>query len=173
MLTHHLQLSPKTVSDIVQYLDEHIAPVLGHDVSNYALGRRRSWLQYEAPLSPYRQWRPGLRDQRIWNFLVKTCAKFNFVPDVGLVTREGQIDTHRDARYASPLAVGVNLGPVTFHYGEHALDFKGGEVFTFNSKVPHATSNVSPNRWAFNLWTVSRHEMDRYLRIQEEYPLEA
>jgi len=169
------KIDQSVVKTMVDYFNEHIDPLLGVDVSNYAKGRRRAWLQYEAPLSAARPWLPGLRDQRIWTYVQTVCRPHKFSPDVGLVSKGGVIGPHRDASSLCAHAFSINLGKVTWCFGEEGaeqkVDLVGGEIFSFNSKVRHWVENVHPERWAINLWNVSPKEYDRYQDIKMRYPL--
>ena len=177
-------ISPEIVKSITDYLDEVIAQLLTKDVSNYAPGRTRAWLQYEAPLSQSRPWLHGVRDERVWSYVTRTCARHGFTPDLGLVSKGGNISSHRDAFYANFMAMGINLGECTWEYrpcypeyrwtpqqDENApvesYNLTGGEVFLFNCKNPHAVINASEDRWAINLWTVSKKGMSGFNEIKE------
>lgn len=169
------KIHPDVVSTIVSYFNEHLDPLLVTDVSRYAPGRRRLWLQYEAPLAASRPWLPGHRDQRIWTYIQSICRPYRFSPDFGLVSKGGQIGPHRDASALCAHAVSINLGSVTWCMGEkeqvEKIDLVGGEVFSFNSKNVHWVENVDPQRWAINLWNVSNIETQRYQQIKIQYPL--
>lgn len=175
------KLSQNKINELVSYLDENVEPLLGRDVSSYAPNRRRIWLPYEAPLSDSMSFKLSLQDERLWNFILKLCATFNWKPDLGLVSKGGVIKPHRDAGYANFRAVGINLGNVTWCYQHSYPEFSwtppegcinppevikipmtGGEVFEFNSKNLHWTEGVDPDRWAFNLWTVSRKKREEF-----------
>ena len=45
-----LRIDPDTLRTVVGHLDRHVTPHLAPDVSNYARGRQRAWLQVDAPL---------------------------------------------------------------------------------------------------------------------------
>ena len=109
-------ISQEITSTIIDYLNEVIEPQLGTDVSSYALGRRRSWLEYEAPLSQSQPWKLGVRDDRIWSYVTRICGRHGFSPDIGLVTKGGLIEEHRDASFSNYLAMGINLGECTWEY---------------------------------------------------------
>lgn len=168
------RISPERVAKAVKYLEENVDSTLGNDVSNYAPGRRRIWFPYEAPLSENRDYQIASQDEKIWTFCKNICSTFNWTPDLGLVSKGGEISAHRDAAYADFRSIGINLGKVTWCYEriypgfgwarpEDCLDpseviavnMTGGEVFEFNCKNPHWTENVDPNRWGFNLWRIS------------------
>ncbi len=48
-----LRIDPDTLRTARDHLDRHVAP----DVSYYARGRQRAWLEIEAPLGPTQPWR--------------------------------------------------------------------------------------------------------------------
>jgi len=161
------KLSPEAVAEITQLLEERVLPNLVADVSSYAAGRMRIWMPYEAPLdSPAnnnRPFMPGLLDEEVWNWIKAICLKHGFVAATCLISKGGAINPHRDTTYAEPWAMGINLGKCSWSIGrtrETASDFytmelTGGEVFKFNSKHVHKVENVSPDRWAINIWRIS------------------
>jgi hypothetical protein len=174
-------LSPERVEKLVQYLEENIEPNLGADVSNYAPGRRRSWFPYEAPLSEYRDYEIGLQDDKLWTFATGICSSFNWTPDLGLISKGGEITAHRDASYADFRSVGINLGKVTWCYSRAypmynwvpneqqinppevtKIEMTGGEIFEFNCKNLHWTEDVDPDRWAMNLWRISNKGRSKF-----------
>jgi len=161
------------VQEVISYLNQNMESNLGIDVSNYAKGRRRTWLQYEAPLSPSQRWKQGDKDQYLWDFVLTTMAPYGAVPELGLVSKGGQIEFHRDAAYAEFKAFAINLGRVTWEYEQSypqynwvsdkllirppklmTFEMTGGEVFQFNSKNRHRAINADPERWAFNMWNI-------------------
>ena len=112
-----LRIDPDTVRTVVDHLDRHVAPHLAPDVSNYARGRQRAWLEIEAPLGPTQPWRPGLASHRLWPWLAAVWRRIHpdTDPQVGLaISGNTGIAWHRDASYAHARAVLVNLGPCTF-----------------------------------------------------------
>ena len=102
-----LRLGDGTVDAVRAHLERHVAPHLAPDVSNYAPGRTRAWLQVEAPLGPSQPWRPGLASARLWPWLDAGLAAprpRRRVPDLGGGSG-GSAATpgsswHRDAAYA-------------------------------------------------------------------------
>lgn len=174
MLNIITTISPERVAKAVQYLEQNIVPQLGTDVSNYAPGRSRVWFPYEAPLSEARDYQLACQDDKIWTFVKNICSTFDWEPELGLVSKGGTINPHRDAAYADFRTIGINLGRVTWCYSkaypmykwvpeEHQvnppeitkIEMTGGEVFEFNCKNLHWTEDVDPDRWAFNLWRIS------------------
>ena len=142
-----LRIDPDTVRTVVDHLDRHVAPHLTPDVSNYARGRQRAWLQIEAPLGPTQPWHPGLASHRLWPWLVAVWRRIDpdTVPQVGLAVHGNRgIAWHRDASYAHARAALVNLGPCTFELDRArdsangrpvdpvSLRLSGGEVLDFD-----------------------------------------
>lgn len=150
--------------------------LLTPDVSNYAKGRMRCWLESEGPLSATRAWQPAYHDERLWSFIIK-----NVWPEaeLGMVTYGPVgIKAHRDATYADWEARIVNLGEVkgwqytpgysTFGSGPQVkrpsitLLLKEGEVIRFNCKNEHEVIGPAEDRWAINLWRVSGRTRQAY-----------
>lgn len=175
MLNVIMTISQDNINKICKHLDTNYSHILGVDVSNYAPGRKRSWFPYEAPLSDSHSFQLGIQDERLWTWITKLCEKFDWKPDLALMSKGGTIAPHRDAAYADFRSIGINLGSVTWCY-ERSYPFynwvpnneqinppeitkikmTGGEVFEFNCKNRHWTEDVDPNRWGLNLWRVSK-----------------
>jgi len=160
-------LSPQELGWIINKLEEKILPHLVSDVSNYAKGRMRTWLPYEAPLdspnSANRPFVPGILDDEIWQWIVDLCAKHGFKAETALISKGGNIKPHRDTTYASAWAMGINLGSCNWHIAssrdmsttDFTMNLTGGEVFTFNSKHVHAVTDADSERWAINVWAIA------------------
>ena len=146
-----LPIDPDTVRD---HIDRHVAPHLAPDVSSYAPGRRRAWLQIETPIGPTRPWHPGLASHRLRPWLVAVWRRIDPAtePDLGLCTSGATaIPCHRDASCAHPRAVLVYLGPCTLCIDRErdsangcpcdpfSLGLHGGEVLTFDRKHRHGS----------------------------------
>ena len=175
LLKKVIQLSPTTVADIKSFMATNV-PV-EKDVSNYAPGRERGWLQHEGPLSMNRKFQPRPCPTRLWSWLGKIwqSAGYTGLPELGLAAHGDRgISLHRDATYAAPASMLVNLGGVTWGYEPtreatrpQYQKLEGGEVLTFDCKHRHAALDPSPDRWSIILWQVSnrrRAEFDRYLK---------
>ena len=166
-------ISPEIVKSINDHLNEVIEPQLTTDVSSYADSRMRAWLQYEAPLSISQPWKPAIKDDRIWSYVTRIGEKHGFIPDIGLVSKAGVIREHRDAFYCNFLSMGINLGEYKWtpnqndNAEQEIYHLTGGEVFLFNAKNPHSVSRASEERWAINLWTVSKKGMSGFNEIKE------
>ena len=167
-----LRLDAGTADAVRAHLERHVAPHLAPDVSNYAPGRTRAWLQVEAPLGPSQPWRPGLASARLWPWLTRVWQRHDPVtrPDLGLAIRgDAGIRWHRDAAYARPDAVIVNLGPCLFEIDRDrdsrpgrpgdplSLRFdSAGDVFAFDCKHQHRVVDPAPDRWSIVLWRAKR-----------------
>lgn len=176
-------LSPEDVTWITAKLEEKILPLLQADVSNYAKGRMRAWMPYEAPLdsanSKDKPFVPGILDDEIWQWIVDLCAKHGFKAQTCLISKGGNIKPHRDTTYAAAWAMGINLGSCDWYIthnresaGGHNNDYyhmslNGGEVFKFNSKHVHKVENAAADRWAINVWAIADTGAARSANIQE------
>lgn len=156
------KMTPEEVEEITALLEKNVLPHLQSDVSNYAKGRQRVWLPYEAPLGN-QPFIPGLMDGEVWQWIVDRCAKYGFRAQVALISKGGNINPHRDTTFAAPWAMGFNLGKCDWHIAstrdakkpDYTMNLSGGEVFKFNSKHVHAVTNALPDRWSINVWTIA------------------
>ena len=134
------------------------------DVSNYARGRRRLWLNHEIDLRTG-QISLGYQHKTIWKF----CQKVYPGCDVGLISfggsvngidSTGKIRWHRDHSYAMPKAITINLGDAAFGYGEperKLYRLRNAQVVEFNCKVEHSLIEIrSDIRFGINLWRFNR-----------------
>lgn len=174
-----LEKLPEEKIDHIVSLLEQIEVDLESDVSNYAVGRKRLWLPYEAPLGN-QPFKPGLLNAEIWQWIVDNCAKHGFTAQVALISKGGNINPHGDTTYAAPWAMGFNLGKCDWHIQtdrsaartpakptqQHLDNFYnsettahfslfGGEVFKFECKHEHAVTNAASDRWAINVWGIA------------------
>ena len=87
-------------------------PSLRPDVSNYAKGRTRGWLEREMPLGKTQRERPGLKAPLLWDVL--SAIWMRHLPEhleTGLaICGEVGISPHRGASYARSITMSVNLG---------------------------------------------------------------
>jgi hypothetical protein len=162
------RISAESQQSMIDYFTKKFDSLLEDDVSTYAKGRRRLWLEAEPTLVRNFTLTEAIQDERTWTWLLK-----NVWPgaDLGLLSRGPVgIKMHRDATYAGWEAYGLNLGEtVTFGYQECYGSFKygnqddsapitevilePGDVFRFNPKNPHGIlSEITDARWAINLW---------------------
>ena len=160
-------ISDATRDAVVAHLDRHVRPHLSQDVSAYAPGRTRAWLEIEAPLGPYQPWKTGLHSEKLWPWLVKAWQKAypTTVPHLGLsIYGDVGITWHRDATYACPPAMIVNLGPCILGIDHkrnsprgnpqepHFSLLRGGELVPLNVKHQHQIEDPDPDRWSIVLW---------------------
>ena len=170
-ITHNL--SSQTCDNVIQHLESTLKQSLKADVSNYAPGRMRVWLQHEAPLSDNQNFQSGTQDTKLWTWCKEVAKESGMkeIPEVGLaIYGDRGIKLHRDASFAAPEAVSINLGAVEFLYDptrgfsdnleSHILD--RGEVMLFDSKHRHAAVEPASNRWCIVLWSLSD-------KIQEKF----
>lgn len=160
-------LDEKTISWLIDLLDNEVTPMLVADVSSYAKGRMRAWLPYQAPLdSPQNMTQPfvpGLLHDALWQFIVDICAKHGMQANVALVSKGGNIKPHRDTTYAAQWTMGINLGKCRWSIAstrdkakpDYHMSLNGGEVFSFNSKHVHQVEDAASDRWAINVWAIA------------------
>ena len=177
------QLSENDIQALTTHLDS-LTPWLEDDVSNYAKGRKRFWLQHEWDLRN-RTFSPALKDERLWTF----CKRMMPSADLGLaVYGPVGISLHRDDSYADYRSVGINLGEVDgwvydcqypeFRWTRNTnptntrnLKLPVGAVFEFNCKNPHAVINPATDRWAIFLWDVGhkfRQAFNAYKEVSND-----
>ena len=165
-------LADATARAVAEHLDRHVAPHLAPDVSNYARGRQRAWLEIEAPLGPTQPWRPGPRLGAALALAGPGLAGDSHPasePALGLAIRgDVGIAWHRDAAYAKSDAIIVNLGPATFEIDAErdsangrpldpvSLDLRPGDVIAFDCKHQHRVLDADPARWSVVLWRLKR-----------------
>lgn len=172
MLSHpkhrlSLTLDPIRCCNITQLLETHVRPSLTPDVSAYARGRTRCWLEREAPLSNRQTWKPGLQIPELWEEICRIWRVVN-LPENGPHTAlaiygEIGILPHRDATYASPMAMTINLGQVSWGWTPDRrsnnnddlvwMTMTGGEVLVFDCKHRHTAMSPAPDRWAITVWS--------------------
>lgn len=156
------KMTPEEIAEITALLEKNVLPHLQSDASNYAKGRQRVWLPYEAPLGN-QPFTVGLMDGEVWQWIVDRCAKHGFKAQVALISKGGNIKPHRDTTFAAPWAMGFNLGKCDWHIAsardaaktDYTMNLNGGEVFMFNSKHVHAVTNAAEDRWAINVWAIA------------------
>lgn len=154
------------------YLEKTYPPILKPDVSNYAKGRQRIWLEKEATL--VKDWKllPGHKDVKLWSWIVRELSQFGWEPQLGLIAQGPVgIDLHRDATYADWMGYNINLGEdITWLYRECWSDYRWsqdcntdapitkiqvpkGAIIRFCVKNPHGVgSPITDKRWSLNLW---------------------
>jgi hypothetical protein len=165
-------ITPETQAAMISHFEETLVPLLTPDVSSYAKGRERVWLQAEPTLTRNYSLTKAHGDDRIWSWIIKQIWP---QADIGLVTRGPVgIGMHRDATYAGWTAYAINLGEdVTWGYRECYKDYcygpqddnapvteikiKAGQCFKFNPKNQHGVlSEITDKRWSINLWELKK-----------------
>ncbi len=161
--------------DTCTAIREHLSQLDSHleaDISSYARGRKRYWLEWEWDLK-HKVFRPGVRDERLWTF----CQRIFPGCQIGLVAKGSVgIGWHRDDSYADWEAVTINLGQSQWGYDYQypgyswsqnrnpsnpvIYDLPDGGVIKFNPKNPHAAINPASNRYSINLWRISKKYQD-------------
>lgn len=163
------------------YLQDYILNISNNftpDVSNYAKGRLRLWLNYEWDLKN-KVFKEAYKDTYLWNI----CKNFYAECDLALITIGNiGINFHRDDSYAAFKAKTLNLGKATwyyqYNYGEykwekvytgdqqiHEFNLTGGELITFNCKNPHKAVPLEENRISINMWAVSNRYSKDFNKI--------
>ena len=173
-------VQPEQMEQIIAHLEKRKSN-LESDVSNYAKGRLRYWLQHEWSLKE-KTFIPGCKDERLWNW----CKHWMPDADLGLVVYGSVgIKPHRDDSYADWRGVGINLGEIeSWYYDCQYPEFRytkirnesnpihynvpPGTVFEFNTKNPHGAINPDPNRWAIFLWKVSKKFRENFNNSTEQ-----
>lgn len=163
------------------WLESTVKAHLKPDVSGYARGRMRVWLDVEPSLTDPVRLSKGLPVSEFVKQRLFDLIGWSF--DYALVTYSGDekpigITPHRDARYADYEAVGLNVsGTCDFSYWEgrksfgksrsvvehhphvdpptHSLFLEPGDVIRFNCKNLHS-AQPSACRWNINFWRASR-----------------
>lgn len=165
----------KTISQ--EEIDEMLSIVktaqLTSDVSSYARGRQRIWLNMNWDLKKRKFDRDNdcFRDDRLWSMILNVWPE----AEIGLLTYSGDKDPkgiflHRDDSYADNESWGIQLtGTCKFVYMDKVdksdpnnseeirqeLDLNPGDVFRFDCKCRHSAV-PSTGRYAINLWKISK-----------------
>jgi hypothetical protein len=148
-----------------KYLEDTCKSSLLPDVSNYAKGRLRLWLNKEPMLfSPF-DIKPGFQVKDKIILRLQEIIEWDF--DYALVTYSGDtnpigIGPHRDAGYAAYEAMSINVSgecefkfwPIRDSKGQDEpiiTILKPGDVTSFNCKHLHS-ANPTVKRWNINFW---------------------
>ena len=161
-------IQPENHTALLAHLQDNWTDKLEPDVSRYASGRMRAWLNVQPSFG--RDWTvtPAHEDDRLSRFLD------HIIPmpwDLALVSRGSGIRLHRDATYAQPRAFTLNLGAAcVYEYENVWRDYSlhsrrngapreahvvnAGELVEFNCKNRHAAilDADADKRWAINIW---------------------
>lgn len=186
-------LPPSQQKQLRQYLDQH-RHHLSADVSRYAIGRQRFWLEHQAVLGSYgKQYQAAAKLPRLWTFsqkiyhqaLLQAALPLREV-HLGLVAYgEVGIKKHRDDTYSAVPAVSVNLStaPTLWGYTPAYEGFEArqpkaaeetvhtlppGAVVLFNSKNLHRVIQADSDRWSINLWSIAPRCMPYFTAYLEE-----
>ncbi|MEO1592668.1 MAG: hypothetical protein AAFU71_15445 [Cyanobacteria bacterium J06632_22] len=181
-----------------QYLNQHRS-YLTADISRYAVGRQRFWLEHQAVLGSYgKQYQPGRKLPRLWAFCQTTYQQALLQAQLptrdvhlGLIAYgEVGIKKHRDDTYAAIPAVSINLSsqPTLWGYTPAYTGFEArqpkfaeevvhtlppGAVVLFNSKNLHRVVQADADRWSINLWSIAPRcfpYFETYLKETAEKP---
>ena len=166
------RLADATARAVAEHLDRHVAPHLAPDVSNYARGRQRAWLEIEAPPRPHAALaaRPRLRPALAlagpglaavppgertrpggWPYGATSASPGTATRPTRRATPSSstsgratfEIDAERDSANGRP------LDPVS-------LDLRPGDVIAFDCKHQHRVLDADPARWSVVLWRLKR-----------------
>lgn len=167
-IIRHRRIQPANHDSVVEHLSEVWDGRLSPDVSSYAQGRKRAWLNLQPSFGRNWSTQPAFTDERLSSWLNSIMP----VPwDLALISRGAGIRLHRDATYAQPRAFTLNLGAVAvYQYEPTWLDYRlrerdehaeleahaigAGELIEFNCKNRHAAilDADADKRWSINLW---------------------
>jgi hypothetical protein len=147
------QLTESDTNWLINQL-ESIKDTLTSDVSKYAKGRKRAWLNgLGEPHLSFPKISKSIQHLEIDQF-IRSHLGINY--DFCLAHYSGDrsigIQPHRDASFANREAYGINLGKCDFTVGDRLYKLNAGEVYSFDCKALHS-ADPSTNRWALNLWT--------------------
>jgi len=169
MFTIIKTLDPSITEELLSIAKQ--AP-LKADVSTYAKGRQRTFLNMNWDFRDRKFDKDCFQNERMWEILKGIWPE----AEIGLLTYSGEenpkgINLHRDDSYADYESWGVQLsGTCEFHYMGGYKNFKWeqerdpeidqsytlnpGDVFRFNCKNRHSAI-PSINRYAINLWKIA------------------
>jgi len=151
-------------------IDQSLQP----DVSNYAPGRLRAWIQMEWSLKERDFVRAYQTSGAFWQRCSSLCYDTaSFYPDLGLIAKGDRgIALHRDDSYAAFKAVSIQLGKANWTYDHRYPHYEWvpeerllpsdpqtiaveDEIIVFNCKNRHAASPLEADRYSINLWQVA------------------
>jgi hypothetical protein len=140
---------------------------LQSDISNYAKGRKRSWLYYEPHLGSKPSIQPAFFSHQLDHALKAIDLPF----DLGLLSlhsvslkSDARIKPHRDTSFAQPKAYLINIGKATFGYNPNRhctlidkiqpVDLIDG-IYEFDCKHLHSVIAAENNRLGLVLWKLT------------------
>jgi hypothetical protein len=181
MLTLIDILSADQQGALRDYLDQH-QRLLDTDVSHYALGRQRFWLEHQPVLGSFGKcYQPAVQLPWLWRFCQEmyeqAVAKVAIAPTPKAIfglAAYGKIGikSHRDDTYAACPAMSINLStqPTLWGYIPAYSDYEHrqpksvleeihtlppGAVILFNSKNLHRVVQADARRWSLNIWALA------------------
>jgi hypothetical protein len=140
-----------TIADYVRSLEKIAKP----ETAKCALGRRNFWLQAEQNYRT-KKYTEAVSDKRLWQL----CKRLDPRADLAQVyyaTGGIGINWHRDAAYCDRHGIILNLGTVRLEtcLGDDSivgLDLTGGEIIQFDTKLPHRSIPIDPQRIGIGIW---------------------
>ena len=134
---------------IYQYSKDLIAMHGKADKSSYVGDRRILWIGKQ-PLFTKCQEIAGHRDEYIKGIATELMPDHDYILIAGGNT---EIGMHRDASYAAPIAISLNLGGMAYWEHEEGCKWlKHGDVMTFNCKKPHGILEADRDRIVIAMW---------------------
>ena len=175
------RLGTSIQDDVARYMINELSLFENVTGSSYAYGRKSAWLQYDCPLNAGGQFKPVPTPKRLWDWCEKVWQANGMkgLPEVGLANYgDVGIKLHRDATYAAPDCLMINIGKVSWQYDwdrristpqHYSLD--GGEVASFNCKHLHGAYDPASDRWSIILWTISHRRRDEFNLVANKPPV--
>lgn len=171
-----MQFGKSLQDDLSSFMKDELKLFKNATNSSYAYGRRSAWLQFDCPLSMGGHFKPVSTPGRLWDWCERVWEQSGMrgKPEVGLANYgDVGIDLHRDATYAAPDTLLINIGKVHWQYDhsrgisipEH-YDFDGGEVIRFNCKHRHGAYEPGSDRWSIVLWTISNKRRKEFEQVR-------
>jgi hypothetical protein len=151
---------------LYQYCQK-LLPLMQLDISGYAKGRYRLWLNVQPNLSQVAV-TPAYQNDSLWQaikIMFPECdtALLTFNGNCDLFSSNGTIAHHRDANFAQPPARMLNLGGIS-HFS-YSLDHRNnrpdncttyllrpGDLVSFDCKHLHACTFAEPGRMSLVMW---------------------
>ena len=175
------RFSKSLQDDLSKFMKDELHLFKNASHSSYAYGRQSAWLQFDCPLSAGGIFKPVDTPKRLWEWCEKVWQSNGMpgLPEVGLANYgDVGIDLHRDATYAAPDSLIINLGKVHWQYDwdrgistpQH-YNFDGGEVISFNCKHRHGAYDPASDRWSIVLWTISHKRRSEFEQVKNEKQL--
>jgi hypothetical protein len=155
--------------EVASYLHDRRSQLATPETAKCASGRHNFWLQAEPIYYGSTPYKRAIADDRLWTWIQKIWSDAQ-VAQVFYANRN--IDWHRDASYAKPLARIISLGNSVFEIESHTGEFStaieqrgqtiefrfdrftlsGGDVLEFNCKNLHRAASADIDRIGIGLW---------------------